>query len=83
MTDHIYIYIYIYTCIKLTIEHSTTCDSRINLNYIYIYILNHNIKNTTQSYGLSSHNSNDFVQIVNTSSTEYSLIHDQVALDIQ
>ena len=26
--------------IKLTIEHSTTCDSRINLIYIYIFIYN-------------------------------------------
>ena len=31
-----------------TIEHSTTCDSRINLNYIYIYIIcTVNKQNTT------------------------------------
>ena len=28
----------LYSCIKLTIEHSTTCDSRINLIYI-VYVI--------------------------------------------
>ena len=34
-THHIHIS-HIHLCTKLTIEHSITCDSRINLNYIYI-----------------------------------------------